>query len=98
MSNAVEAFHFDFVNKNNFPPENKKIEIEVIKKGKSFGIVQWIKLGMDNGLKHENHPSNLTTISGWQNILYVFENFDFLMIFLIEKKIKYALSSPNMKV
>ena len=35
MSNAVEAFHFDFVNKNNFPPENiKKLKLkQLIKKG-----------------------------------------------------------------
>ena len=28
MSNTFEAFRFDFVNKNNFPSENKKIEIK----------------------------------------------------------------------
>ena len=42
MTNALEAFRFDFVNKNNFPSESKKIEIEAIKKGRSYGIIQWI--------------------------------------------------------
>jgi len=74
MSNASEAFRFDFVNKNDFPPENKKIEIEATKKGRSYGIIQWIKLEMGNGLNHENHPSNLTKASGWQRILYVFDD------------------------
>ena len=74
MSNAFEAFRFDFVNKNDFPPENKKIEIEATKKGRSYGIIQWIKLEMGNGLNHENHPSNLTKASGWQRILYVFDD------------------------
>ena len=74
MSNAFEAFRFDFINKNNFPPENKKIEIVAIKKGRSYGIIQWIKLEMGNGLKHENHPTNLTKASGWQKVLYVFDD------------------------
>ena len=74
MSNAVEAFYFDFVNKNNFPSENKKIEIEATKKGKSYGIIQWIKLEMGNDLKYENHPENLTKASGWQNVFYLFKD------------------------
>jgi len=74
MSSTFEAFRFDFVNKNNFPPENKKIEIEATKKGRSYGIIQWIKMEMGDGLKHENHPSNLTSASGWQKILYVFDD------------------------
>ena len=63
MTNAFEAFRFDFANKNNFPSESKKIEIEAIKKGRSYGIIQWITLEMDNGLKYENHHANLTNAS-----------------------------------
>ena len=74
MSNAFEAFRFDFVNKNNFSPENKKIEIEAIKKGKSYGIIQWIKMEMGNGLKYENHPANLTKASSWHKVVYVFDD------------------------
>ena len=73
MSNVVEAFRFDFVNNNNFPSEEKKIEIEATKKGRSYGIIQWIKLEMENGLKYENHPANLKNTSGWQNVFYLFD-------------------------
>jgi len=73
MTNVFEAFRFDFTNNNNFPPENKKIEIETIKKGRSYGIIQWIKLGMDNGLKYENNPANLTKATSWPKFLYVFD-------------------------
>ena len=73
MTNVFEAFRFDFTNNNNFPPENKKIEIEIIKKGRSYGIIQWIKLGMYNGLKYENHPANLTKATSWPKFLYVFD-------------------------
>ena len=72
MSNTFEAFRFDFVHKSNFSSENKKIEITATKKGRSYGIIQWIKIEMGDGLKHENHPSNLTSASGWQKILYLF--------------------------
>jgi tetratricopeptide (TPR) repeat protein len=74
MSKTSEAFRFDFVNKNNFPSENKKIEIESTKAGKSYGIIQWIKMEMSDGLKYENHPSNLTSTSTWQKILYLFDD------------------------
>ena len=29
---------------------------------------------MGDGLKHENHPSNLASASGWQRILYLFDD------------------------
>ncbi|RZO48223.1 MAG: tetratricopeptide repeat protein [Candidatus Pelagibacterales bacterium] len=74
MSDKFEAFRFDFVNKNNFPSENKKIEIEASKAGRSYGVIQWIKMEMDDGLKYENHPSNPTVASGWQRILYLFDD------------------------
>ena len=49
-------------------------EIEVTKKGRSYGIIQWIKLEMGNGLNHENPPANLTKASAWQRILYIFDD------------------------
>ena len=93
MSNAFEAFRFDFINKNNFPPENKKIEIAAIKKGRSYGIIQWIKLEMGNGLKHENHPTNLTKASGWQKVLYVFD--DPIELFIGQKIVITAKHERN---
>ena len=71
---ATFALAFKNHHKNNFPSENKKIEIEAIKKGRSYGIIQWIKLEMDNGLKYENHPANLTKASSWQNVFYLFDD------------------------
>ena len=74
LSNPLEAFRFDFVNKNTFLPESKKIEIKTIKNGKCYGVIQWIKMEMNNGLKYENNPENLTKASGWQRILYNFDS------------------------
>ena len=74
MSNAIEAFKFDFLNIKNFFAEERKIEIETIKKGKIFGVVQWIKIGMFNGLEYENDPRLRDYGSHWQYVLYLFEN------------------------
>ena len=74
LSNPLEAFRFDFVNKNTFLFESKKIEIETIKKGKCYGVIQWVKMEMNNGLKYENNPEKLTNASAWQRILYNFES------------------------
>jgi len=73
MSKPIEVFHFDFVEKQNFPREDKKILIEAIQSGKCYGVIQWIKLGMKNGLSYENDPSKLTSATSWQQVLYLFE-------------------------
>ena len=74
MSNAIEAFKFDFLNRKNFFAEEKKIEIKTIKKGKIFGVIQWIKIGMFNGLEYENDPRLRDYGSHWQYVLYLFDN------------------------
>ena len=53
--------------------ESKKIEIESIGKGKCYGIIQWIKFGIKNGISYENNLSKSKQSSGWQQVLYLFE-------------------------
>ena len=31
-------------------------------------------MGMNSGLNHENHPNNFSKASGWQKVLYIFDN------------------------
>jgi len=73
MSQPVEAFHFDFIKTKYFNKENKKIEIEVTNNGKCYGVIQWIKLGMQDGLKFENNPRIKNIAVGWQPVLYLFD-------------------------
>lgn len=73
MSKAFKAFHFDFVQQDSFPKETKKISIEVIQNGKCYGIIQWIKFGIKNGISYENNLSKSKQSSGWQQVLYLFE-------------------------
>ena len=73
ISKAFKAFHVDFVQQDSFPKETKKISIEVIQNGKCYGIIQWIKFGIKNGISYENNLSKSKQSSGWQQVLYLFE-------------------------
>ena len=73
MSKALEVFHFNFVQQNSFPKESKKVSIEVTQNGKCYGIIQWIRLGIKNGISYENNFSKLKKPSGWQQVLYLFD-------------------------
>ena len=41
--------------------------------GVCCGIIQWIRLEMTKGIFYENHPSDSSTVSGWQHIAYTFK-------------------------
>ncbi len=73
MSKPVEAFHFDFIKTRYFNKESKKIEIEATNNGKCYGVIQWIKLGMQDGLKFENDPRIKNIAVAWQAVLYLFD-------------------------
>ena len=73
MSQPVEAFHFDFITTKYFNKENKKIEIKATNNGKCYGVIQWIKLGMQDGLKFENNPLIKNIAVAWEPVLYLFD-------------------------
>jgi protein arginine N-methyltransferase 7 len=67
------AFFFDFVKIDRFPfKERKVIEVSVRKTGRCCGIIQWIRLEMDDTVVFENHPSIKNPAAGWQHCAYVF--------------------------
>jgi len=73
MSDDVEAFQFDFCRKSTFPAERKVIEIEVTKGGLCYGVIQWIRLELGEGIRFENHPSRRRQVSNWQHTIYGFD-------------------------
>ena len=73
MSQPTEAFHFDFIKTKYFNKENKKIEVEVTNNGKCYGVIQWIKLEMKDGLKFENDPLIKNIAVAWEPVLYLFD-------------------------
>ena len=68
----IEAFHFDFQNQAFHPGESKLLRIPLKTSGRCYGIIQWIRLRMDESTVFENHPSIKAAASGWQHLAYVF--------------------------
>jgi tetratricopeptide (TPR) repeat protein len=67
------AFFFDFIDMCRIPPHARKtIELPVRKAGRCCGIIQWLRLEMDDTVVFENHPSLKNPASGWEHCVYVF--------------------------
>jgi tetratricopeptide (TPR) repeat protein len=75
LSDGVDAFHFDFEGENSFPAQSKSLEITATKNGRCYGIIQWLKLDMngDQKIMFENHPSQTSKVSNWQQCAYLFD-------------------------
>lgn len=73
LSEAVEAFHFDFVRDSQWPAEHKTIEVTATQAGVAYGVIQWIRLDMDGSTTYENHPLDKVPVSGWQHMFYRFD-------------------------
>jgi len=75
LSDGVEAFGFDFEGDDYFPAQSKSLQITVKTSGVCYGIVQWMQLDMNGDQKviFENHPSQTSKVSNWQQCAYLFE-------------------------
>ncbi len=73
MSESVEAFRFDFTGQSAFPAEQKRIEIRTTQEGLSYGVIQWIRIELAEGVFFENHPTQRRAVSNWQHTLYGFD-------------------------
>ncbi len=72
LTDAVEALHFDFQNEAYHAGEAKLLRIPVKTDGRCYGIIQWIRLQMDQHTVFENHPQVKAAASGWQHLAYIF--------------------------
>jgi tetratricopeptide (TPR) repeat protein len=75
LSDGIAAFDFDFEGDSHFPAQTKTLEITVKTAGICYGLVQWMQLDMngDNKVMFENHPSQTTKVSNWQQCAYLFD-------------------------
>ena len=73
LSDTEDAFTFNFMGNNHFPPEEKTINMPVLTTGKCYGVMQWIHMKMDDTITFENNPSNNTRVSGWTHVAYIFD-------------------------
>ena len=75
LSDGVAAFSFDFEGESHFPAQSKSLRIIVTKAGRCYGLVQWMMLDMngDQKVMFENHPSQTSKVSNWQQCAYLFD-------------------------
>lgn len=58
LSDAVEAFSFDFEKQRTFPVESRVIDMRSTGRGLCHGVIQWIRIDLDDHIRFENHPAN----------------------------------------
>jgi hypothetical protein len=72
LSDGIDAFSFDFENEDFFPGQSKSLEIPVEVAGRCYGVIQWIRLQMSKDVVFENHPTDKSAVSNWQQCAYLF--------------------------
>lgn len=73
MSDDIVAFRFDFSGQSTFPAEKKQIQVTARRGGLCYGVIQWIRLELCEGVHFENHPSRPRAVSNWQHTVHGFE-------------------------
>lgn len=73
MSEPAEAFRFDFQRDSTFPAESKRLEIAATRAGRCYGLIQWIRIDMAEGVRFENHPSQRRALANWQHATFGFD-------------------------
>ena len=75
LSDGIEAFNFDFEGEDDFPAQSKSLQIKAKTAGMCYGLVQWMRLDMNGDQKvlFENHPSQTSKVSNWQQCAYLFD-------------------------
>jgi tetratricopeptide (TPR) repeat protein len=72
LSEPQDAFAFDFAGSDHFPRHDRHtMAITVQTAGRCCGLIQWLRLEMDDTVVFENHPAHPTAASGWQHCLFV---------------------------
>ncbi len=73
FSEPFEALRFDFRHAH-YPPRQQTVETTVTRSGLCFGVVQWLRIELDEVSSYENRPRASTGyISPWLPTLYTFE-------------------------
>lgn len=73
MSDAVDAFRFDFQNASAFPAGRTTLALEARTGGVCHGVLQWLRIEVCDGVVFENHPSRRRPVSNWQPTVYCFD-------------------------
>jgi type II protein arginine methyltransferase len=71
LSDDFELLRIDLTR----PPDqagSRVIDVVATRPGRCFGVVQWIRLDLLEGLVYENRPDRSPTIDGWAHMLFGF--------------------------
>jgi tetratricopeptide (TPR) repeat protein len=71
LSDDFEAYRLDLT-RPPLQPEQRVIEVVATRPGRCFGVVQWLRLDLIEGLTYENRPNPNATIDGWGHMLHRF--------------------------
>ena len=73
LSDDFEIFRFDLTQPR-FPPAERIIEVSARRPGRCFGVVQWLRLELAEGITYENRPSPGPTVDSWGHMLHSFSH------------------------
>lgn len=71
LTDDTEAFRFEFERDSFFPGQTIRLHIPVTASGSCYGIIQWLRLQLDDETIFENHPAEKSQVSNWQRVAYV---------------------------
>lgn len=73
LSDDFEIFRFDLEDPP-AQPENRLIEVAATRSGQCFGLVQWLRLDLAEGIVYENRPNPNAVIDSWGQVLHRFSH------------------------
>lgn len=72
LSEPIAALSFDF-SRTRYPHEHRLVEIKASRSGLCLGVVQWLRIDLDETTTFENRPDTPPEFSsGWMHSLYTF--------------------------
>jgi type II protein arginine methyltransferase len=71
LSQDVEVFRFDLMQVDH-RPEEKTIEFTARRAGTCVGLLQWLRLDLDDETVVENRPSERVKPSAWRQVVHAF--------------------------
>jgi hypothetical protein len=70
-SDDIEVFRFELM-ADNHRPEERQLRITARRTGTAIGLLQWLRLQLDDTASFENRPMDTVTPSAWRQVFYPF--------------------------
>jgi type II protein arginine methyltransferase len=70
-SDDIEVFRFNLM-ADNHRPEERQLQMTARRTGTVIGLLQWLRLQLDESESFENRPADTVTPSAWRQVFYPF--------------------------